>query len=32
MRIGAIACEMLMKEFELLISDDDDSVHAEFLD
>ena len=32
MRIGIIACDMLRKEFELLVADDPDIVHVEYLD
>jgi hypothetical protein len=32
MRIGVIACDMLRKEFELLVADDPEIVHVEYLD
>ncbi|HEY3420003.1 MAG TPA: DUF1638 domain-containing protein [Methanomassiliicoccales archaeon] len=32
MRIGVIACDMLRKEFEILVKDDPDIVHVEYLD
>ena len=32
MRIGVIACDMLRKEFELLVADDPDIAHVEYLD
>jgi hypothetical protein len=32
MRIGIIACDMLRKEFDLLVNDDPDIVHIEYLD
>lgn len=32
LRIGVIACDMLRKEFELLVTDDPDIVHVEYLD